>query len=121
MKILAKSLFCTFLLANTAFAQDISQFNTQIQNQLKQIQSQQQQQIQQLNTQIQSQIQKVQADLQQQIQTVNSQLQNQIKAAQSQLQTQIQTVNAQVQQIGIKQGMKSVPAPSAPPAPGKSK
>ncbi|HHT0592428.1 TPA: hypothetical protein ACTXXA_000289 [Legionella anisa] len=114
MKILAKSLFCTVFLANIAFADDISQFNTQIQNQIKQLQAQQQQQTQQMNTQLQAQIQKVQAELQQQIQSVNTQLQNQIKTSQSQLQAQIQSVNSQVQQLAIKQGMQQVPAPATP-------
>ncbi|MCW8408591.1 hypothetical protein OQJ13_06340 [Legionella sp. PATHC035] len=116
MKIWAKSLFCMVFLANIAFANDISQFNTQIQSQLKQLQTDQQQQTQQMNTQLQEQIKKVQADLQQQIQSVNTQLQNQIKTVQSQLQTQIQTVNAQVQQLASKQASQppSVPAPAAP-------
>ncbi|CAM2844895.1 Uncharacterised protein [Legionella steigerwaltii] len=118
MKTLAKSLFCMIFLANIAFADDVSQFNTQIQNQLKQLQTDQQQQTQQMNTQLQAQIKKVQTDLQQQIQSVNTQLQNQIKTMQSQLQTQIQTVNSQVQQLASKQGMQPVSVP-APAAPGK--
>jgi TolA-binding protein len=112
MKILVKSLFCSFFLANIAFADDLSQFNTQIQSQLKQLQTTQEQQTQQVNSQLQDQIKKVQSDLQQQMQTMNTQLQNQIKQVQSQLQTQIQTVNSQVQQL---QAGKLAPAP----APGK--
>lgn len=118
MNILAKSLFCTLFLSNLAFADDqVSQFNTQIQGQLKQLQTQQQEQTQQMNTQLQNQIKKIQTDLQEQIQSVNTQLQNQIKTVQSQLQTQIQTVNSQVQQLASKQAAQPIPAPTAPPAP----
>jgi DNA anti-recombination protein RmuC len=69
--------------------QQIQQLNSQIQNQLKQLQEQQQQQLSTLNTQLQSQMKQIQSQLQNQIQTLNQQTQEQVKQLQSSLQEQI--------------------------------
>lgn len=88
LSIMFGSLACTSL----AFAADTTGFtpgevklNAQIQEQIKALQQQQQQQISTLNTQLQAQIQKVQTELEKEIQTANAQTQEQLKQLQSQI------------------------------------
>lgn len=79
-------------------AEQIQQLNAQIQSQLQEIQTKQQQQLDALNSQLQNQIKQVQSQLQEQIQTVNSQTQDQIKQIQATLQEQIKQVQQQALQ-----------------------
>ncbi|HIG0326224.1 TPA: hypothetical protein ACX87D_000070 [Legionella pneumophila] len=79
-------------------AEQIQQLNAQIQSQLQEMQTKQQQQLDALNAQLQNQIKQVQSQLQEQIQTVNSQTQDQIKQVQTTLQEQIKQIQQQALQ-----------------------
>ncbi len=68
----------------------------QLQEQIKTLQEQQQQQLATLNSQVQAQMQKMHEDLQQEIQTANSQIQDQLKQMQETLQQQITQVQQQI-------------------------
>lgn len=76
---------CAMAHADDGFTPNEVKLNQQIQEQIKALQSQQQEQIQKLNTQFEAQISKVQADLEKQIQTANNQIQDQLKQIQSQI------------------------------------
>jgi ElaB/YqjD/DUF883 family membrane-anchored ribosome-binding protein len=78
--------------------QQIQQLNTQIQNQIKQNHTLEQQQIEKLNSQIQAQIRQMQSQLQQQIQKLSTQTQAQIAQVQTTLQQQIKLVHEEVMQ-----------------------
>lgn len=110
MKLIFKVIFYTLLLSNMTYAadmtsaeasppdsgQEILDLNTKIQNQLKALQAQQQEQVATLNTQLQTQLKQMQTDLQTQIQTVNTQTQTQMKQIQSTLQEQIAQVQKEI-------------------------
>ena len=116
MKYIAKVIFCSLLVSNITYAnmgaadtdpppmttttespsQQIEQFNAQIQNQMKVLQTEQQQQITTLNSQLQAQLKQLQTDLQNQIKTVNTQTQAQMKQMQETLHEQINQVQQQI-------------------------
>src|SRR5437588_5544259 len=99
MNYLWKIIFCFILFTPMTYAADatsVVELNTQIQEQIKGLQDQQQQQLATLNTQLQAQIQKMQTDLQKQIQTVNSQTQEQMKQIQADLQKKIAELQKQI-------------------------
>jgi DNA anti-recombination protein RmuC len=75
---------------------DLVQLNTQLQAQMKQLQTDLQQQILTLNTQMQNQIKQMQATLQDQIQKLNTQLEGEIGQLKTGLQTQINQIQAEV-------------------------
>jgi DNA anti-recombination protein RmuC len=79
--------------------QQIVQLNTQIQAQLKQMNTQQQQQIDKLNAQLQAQIKQVQSTLQDLIQKSNTQTQTQIKQVQANLENEMKQLKAQVNAV----------------------
>lgn len=85
-----KIIFSTLLLCSSAFADDgftpsEVKLNAQIQDQIKALQAQQQQQLEDMNTKIQAQMQKLESDLETEIQTANTQIQGQLKTLQDQI------------------------------------
>lgn len=91
MKLVHGIIFGSLAVSSLVFA-DTSGFtpgevklNAQIQNQIKSLQEQQQQQLAALSTQLQAQIKQVQSDLEKEIQTANTQTQEQLKQLQAQI------------------------------------
>jgi|GEM_PF-4549526 len=82
-----------------ASATDVTALNNQIQAQLKQIETQNNQQITAMNTQIQAQIKQMQSDLQAQVGKLSTQTQTQLQQIQKSLQQQIAAVQSDVDKL----------------------
>lgn len=91
MKLIAPIIICSIAASSIAFADDSGftpgevKLNAQLQAQINNLQTQQQQQLATMNSQLQAQIQKVQSDLEKEIQTSNAQIQAQLKQIQAQI------------------------------------
>lgn len=92
-----KWVLSSLMLANVCYAgDDLGQINAQMQAQLKQQQTELQQQIGNLNTQLQAQIKQMHDDLQNQIDGLNTQTQKQMDQLQSSVQKNMLLLQQQI-------------------------
>ncbi|MGL6030028.1 MAG: hypothetical protein ACRC0B_07010 [Legionella sp.] len=89
--------FASSMLVGVCYAgDDLGQINAQMQAQLKQQQTELQQQIGNLNTQLQAQIKQMHDDLQNQIDSLNTQTQKQMDQLQSSVQQNMLLLQQQI-------------------------